>query len=556
MGLTLFVPLIELMGDATGQQSRLFAVFRDVFAVIGVSFTLLPTLGGIVVLVIGGFSLAYLQRRLLVDARQRCGRNLRAEIIGRLMHSSWPHLSMQGKGEVINQMLVEVGRASAALQAQVMLVAALIQVVILALICAALSWQMALVALVFAGGIVLVTRPLLRRAAALGEETNTANRNFSFHTVDYLSGARLIKVTASEDSILSRIGSLNERLYAVLRDLDYNSVLLHFLLQAAPVVIVAVVIAGAHEIIGIATSYILVFLLILARIAPRVAELQLKYENYAGFVPGLHVIDEAIDAATANEERTRRGGKVFKGLQDGIRIDAVSFDYADSNEPVIDNVSLRIPRNQMIALVGPSGVGKSTLIDLIVGLREPAAGRIWIDDTDLADMDLLSWRRRIGYVTQDIIIFNDTLRSNLVFARPEASTAEIEECLRIAHLDEVVAAMPQGVDTVLGEGGMRLSGGQRQRLALARALVGKPELLLLDEATSALDTESERLVQKAIEAIAHMFTVVIIAHRLSTVRRADLIYVMENGRIVESGTYETLLARNGRLAKLHNAQHG
>ena len=165
-----------------------------------------------------------------------------------------------------------------------------------------------------------------------------------------------------------------------------------------------------------------------------------------------------------------------------------------------------------------------------------------------------TWRRRIGYVTQDIVVFNESLRDNILFVHPEGTEHDIRRVVDITHLRDVVEEMPQGLDTVLGEGGVRLSGGQKQRLALARALMGDPQVLLLDEATSALDTESERMIQKAIESIAHKFTIVIVAHRLSTVRKADRICVMERGHIVESGSYDELLARNGRFAELHEHQ--
>jgi subfamily B ATP-binding cassette protein MsbA len=232
----------------------------------------------------------------------------------------------------------------------------------------------------------------------------------------------------------------------------------------------------------------------------------------------------------------------------------VSYVFDDADDATVRDVSLDIKKSEFVAIVGGSGAGKSTIIDLLCALRRPTEGSIRVDGIDLRDMDLMSWRRKLGYVTQEVAIFNDTIRNNLTIAVPDATDAEIADAISIAHLSQTIDQLPDGLDTVMGEGGVRLSGGQKQRLALARALVGNPSLLLLDEATSALDNESERLVQDAIDAIAHRFTIVVVAHRLSTVKKADRIHVMENGAIVETGTYDSLVAAEGRFATLHGLQ--
>ena len=241
-------------------------------------------------------------------------------------------------------------------------------------------------------------------------------------------------------------------------------------------------------------------------------------------------------------------------FQEGITLDRVSFSYDANDGVTLHDISLSIKPYQMVAFVGPSGAGKSTLIDLLAGLRRDYDGHIQVDGHELRDLDITSWRHRLGYVTQDVILFDDTLGNNLTYTRSDASDADIARALQLAQLTDVVAAMPEGLETPLGEGGVRLSGGQRQRLALARALIGRPDILLLDEATSALDSESESLIQSAIENIRNELTVIVIAHRLSTVRPADIIHVMDKGRIVESGGYDELLARQGRFADLHRIQ--
>jgi ATP-binding cassette subfamily C protein len=216
---------------------------------------------------------------------------------------------------------------------------------------------------------------------------------------------------------------------------------------------------------------------------------------------------------------------------------------------------LTIRAGETVAIVGPSGAGKSTVADLVMGLVVPDRGCVLVDGTPLRSALIRSWREQIGYVAQDTFLFNDTIRANLLWAHPDADDKDIERALELAAAGEFVSELPDGLDTVLGDRGVRLSGGERQRLALARALLRRPSLLILDEATSALDSENERRIQGAIEELHGRTTILAITHRLSTIRRADVIYVLERGRLADSGDWETLMGKeNGRFTALAQAQ--
>ncbi|MBK9439248.1 MAG: ATP-binding cassette domain-containing protein [Chloracidobacterium sp.] len=241
-------------------------------------------------------------------------------------------------------------------------------------------------------------------------------------------------------------------------------------------------------------------------------------------------------------------------LSDAIRLNGVSFKYRNSDRQILENIVLEIPKGSMIALVGESGGGKSSLIKLIQRLYDPTSGSITWDGIDLRDARIVSLKRMIALVTQETVLFNDTVAYNISYGKPDATQQEIENAARVAFAHEFIEQMPDGYDTQVGERGTMLSGGQRQRIAIARAVLVNAPVLILDEATSALDTESERLVQRALGNLTHDKTSIVIAHRLSTIQRADRIVVMERGRVVESGTHSELLAASGRYKTLYEIQ--
>jgi subfamily B ATP-binding cassette protein MsbA len=244
------------------------------------------------------------------------------------------------------------------------------------------------------------------------------------------------------------------------------------------------------------------------------------------------------------------------GFERAVEFEGVSFAYGEpgSSDNVLQDVSFRLPKGSLVALVGPSGAGKSTIADLLVRFFDVTTGRVSIDGIDVRAVRVADLRALMGIVSQDTVLFHDTVSANIAYGRPGASRAAIEAAGRAAHAHEFVQKLPQGYETVVGERGVQLSGGQRQRIAIARALLRDAPILILDEATSSLDSESERVVQDAIERLLVGRTVLVIAHRLSTVHRADEILVVDQGRIVERGTHAELLAEGGTYRRLYDLQ--
>ena len=256
---------------------------------------------------------------------------------------------------------------------------------------------------------------------------------------------------------------------------------------------------------------------------------------------------------TEPEVTDRPHAQPISRFEDRIRYENVSFGY-EPGRTVAHDLDLEIQRGQVVALVGSSGSGKSTTMDLLARFYDPTSGAITIDGVDLRDITLDSWRRQLGIVTQETILFHDTVRNNIAYGLEDVSDGAVRDAARAANADGFIDRLPDAYDTVIGDRGVKLSGGERQRIAIARALLRNPPLLLLDEATSALDTESERLVQAALERLMQDRTVLVIAHRLSTVQHADRIVVFDEGRIVASGRHEDLIEQGGVYRRLHDLQ--
>lgn len=292
------------------------------------------------------------------------------------------------------------------------------------------------------------------------------------------------------------------------------------------------------------------------RIMQKVSTLYSSSMQLANYLPAVNVVAELI----SDKQSAKTDGKKFVGLKEGIGFKNVTFAYPQApDQKVLDSVTFRIKRRQFVGIVGPSGSGKSTIVDLIIGLYEPLQGEILIDKDSLESLNINSWRSRIGFVNQETILFNGTIKENIAFADSDIDMSKVGQAASMANAHGFISRLPDGYDTEVGERGLKLSGGERQRLAIARALYRDPEIIILDEATSSLDTKSEKEVQKAIENLDGEKTIIVIAHRLSTIINADWTYVINDGKIAEEGTHQTLTEKKGiywelcRKQNLHGA---
>jgi subfamily B ATP-binding cassette protein MsbA len=313
---------------------------------------------------------------------------------------------------------------------------------------------------------------------------------------------------------------------------------------------------GGQEVLsgaGLSASWFVIFLAALVSLMQPLRSIsQINTHLEEGDAAAARIF-EILD--TEPRVRERSGAADPGHFREAIRFEGVSFEY-DPDAPVLHDVDVEIRRGEVVALVGPSGAGKSTLVDMIPRFHDPTSGRVTLDGRDLRDVTVAGLRRLLGTVTQETILFHDTIRANIAFADPEPDEERVVAAAKAANAHEFIAATTGGYDTRIGDRGVRLSGGERQRLAIARAIYRDPEILVFDEATSSLDSESEAKVQEAIDRLMEGRTAVVIAHRLSTVRHADQILVMEGGRVVERGTHDELIAARGTYARLCERQFG
>jgi len=560
----LLVPLLQLLFGTAGalrvDSTVLERVIHQVITPITSGVSPNAAAARLVLLLLAALAvknaMAYAASQLSVGVQQGLVRDLRTRLYHHLLTIDLNFFQRTRAGQLISGVIVEADSAKSVVSAALVSLFQNAVVILTTLaILATVSLRLTLITLLAAPVLVLGIQQLLTRlrrharvwAQHRGELTATVSER--------LGAIKLIRAYGAEPVEAAHFARQAEQYRkGLIRIERFNSLTSPVSEVFAAGVIILIIWAAANPALTGVTlnpEVTIVFLIAALKMMSPVKKLSQYPAVMAVAMASADRVFELLDLPSDEAPRPHEREATFAG---SLGFDQVSFRYAAEGPDVLRDVSFTVQRGEVVALVGPSGAGKTTLIDLLARFHDPTAGAIRLDGVPLTDLTRRSVRRLMGIVSQDTVLLNDTVAANIAYGSPDATRAAVAAAAEAAHATEFIAELPEGLDTLLGERGTRLSGGQRQRIAIARALLRDPPILILDEATSALDTESEREVQRAIERLMRDRTVLVVAHRLATVRAADRIIGLEDGMVVEQGTHAELLARGGLYRRLHDLQ--
>lgn len=550
----LLVPLLETLGSSdTADQHWITTAVSKAFASLGIPFELgsiLLVLAGILVLMTG---LRYI--KLLLTAKLRTGfcAWMRAQYMANLLNADMSYFHQEQLGVMTDNLSAQTHHASSSVVDGIEILGNAVLVVAYLVGAFLISPGLTAAAL---GMVLLVTIAMqffINRAGRISKEAVERQNIFTASAVETLGGIQVVSAFLLEKlrgrEFINKAQAVGETEYQQLRNQAKMLVLQEMVFFG---VIGGIVYVGV-SVMDIGIAVIVALLFVLYRLMPKVSGLNNLRQSMAISLAKVHAVTVAMEKPT--EKSIISGTTPFENFHDGIEIKDVSFSY-NGGAAVLDGVGFKIKKGEMTAIVGASGAGKSTLIDLLLRYYDPVQGSISVDGLDLRELDLASWRQIIGVVSQDVYLFNETVAYNIGLDRPDISMDQISAAATRAYADEFIREMPQGYETKIGDRGWNMSGGQRQRIALARAIVQMPDILILDEATSSLDSESERLIQNYMDEIRGKTTMVVVAHRTATIRDADKIVVLQDGKIVEEGDWDRLMDSAGVFASNQHIQAG
>jgi subfamily B ATP-binding cassette protein MsbA len=481
---------------------------------------------------------------------------LRKRIFEQLQSVSLSYFSKTQAGELLNSLTSEIGRLQMAFGLIAYIITKALTLVVYVLLLLTISWQLTLVSMVLFTLVAIGLTKLNARVRESSFAVSAASGQFTSVALELINGIRTIQAFSTQDFERKRFyratnwvldtGVAAAKQWAIVRPLAEG---------LATTVLISMIILAITVFVSnglLQTASLLTFLFILFRLVPALHEMNGNRAQLSSFGGAIANICDVM--RTDDKPYLQDGGRWFRGLERSIDFVAVEFGYT-ADQPVLRDITLTIPKGKMTALVGSSGAGKTTLVDLVARFYDPSRGRVLFDGHDARSFTIKTLRSSMAIVSQDTFIFNASVRYNIAYGIEDATDDAVWKAAQQANALDFILQLPEQFETQLGDRGVRLSGGQKQRLAIARALLRNPDILILDEATSALDSVSERLIQESLEQLSKGRTVIAIAHRLSTIIRADKVVVMEQGRIVEQGTYQELLNQRGKLWHYHRMQH-
>lgn len=521
------VPLLEMRTAGGGQDPSLLG--EAVTAFLG-TVGLEPTLIVLLSLIVLGISLKagfmWLAMRQVGFTVARVTKDLRLSLIRNLLWARWGHFGDEPVGRFAAAISSEAIRSGSAYRAACVVLGAFLQILVYLGLSATISLPGTLLAVVGGGLFLLVLRRFIRLSRSAGEQQTTRTRSLTENLIDALQGLKPIKAMAREKQFLPLLESETEDLHQAHRGRIIAAQGLKLFQEPAMALLLAIGLYGVLSTGALPFSSVLVMTFVFYRLMQQVNNMQMRYQTMVEGESAFWSLYDAIERAEAERE-PKRGERPPPPLKSAIELDDVWFRYED--EWILRGVDIKIPANRFVSIAGASGAGKSTVADLVMGLYRPDKGRILLDGIPLDTIEIVAWRSMIGYVPQEVLLFNDTVRRNITLGDEAVTEARVVDALRAADAWGFVQDRPRGLDSEIGEKGSRLSGGQRQRLAIARALVSEPRLLVLDEATTALDPETENAICATLLGLRDRLTILSISHQPAMRKAADVVYRLGKG---------------------------
>lgn len=477
---------------------------------------------------------------------------IRKSLIQEMLDISYPKFSEENSGHYINLVVGQVKRAVVSFNLAVNIVSGILYCLIFMVLSFWLQWEFSAIVILLGSGSVFVFRYIGQKVKEISRKEIKAMNKLSQITLQFFTGFKYLKATKKNtvvgDHILEKMEELRLYYYKTRLANAFSSSITEPILLT--ILLISLYLSTTYG--GAEVSTLLIAIVLIYRALTRLTKVQSNWQSMMSNVGSIQmIIDETVRFANSREPN---GDQPVKASDVLLEFKNVDFGFGDSDDLILNQVNFQLKKNQTLAIVGESGSGKSTLLDLITGLQKRNRGDILINGISIDSIDLGVWRKRIGYVTQDVLMFDDSIRNNITLWDKDNTELALERSMQMANAFDFVMEKEMGVETMVGDRGLRLSGGQKQRISIARELYKSPELLILDEATSALDTESEKSIKDSIDGLKGSLSLIIVAHRLSTIENADYILVMDKGKIVESGTFSDLLDKKARFHRMVTLQ--
>lgn len=553
IGLLLLIPLLHFFGW-NNQNGSLANTQLGIFSSLPKELAIFIVLLLFLILIIFAAAVDYINTTVTNSFKKSYLYNLKKEFNYKIAHASWRYLIKNRIKDIEHLFSSGLSQISTLTMFSFQIISAVL-----------IALMYILFALIISPSLTLITIFLSLIIFTLTHKFNpiiNGQMNFAVHTrihsafSSFLDGVKLAKSYNTIDNYIEHFDILNKQSEALQMEFINSQKRISLFVKISSALIMAIFFYAALVIFEIHLVSMIALLLVFARLLPNLTTIQQNYFRILNIVPIYVQTKNMIAELEKNKEAQHKDFRI--NLKDKIQLKNVDFCYDDNNK-VLKNLNCCLYANQTVAIVGESGAGKSTLADLLLGILSVDSGYIKIDNTTLDEEHMYSWRELISYVPQDTYLFNESIKDNLLWAAPKATDKDIHEALKLAALYDFVVKLPDGINTIIGDRGVYLSGGQKQRLAIARALLRKPKVLLLDEATSALDIQNEELIYETLKKLKGQITIIIITHRLSTLRATDNIIVMSNGEIIEQGSYQNLSSitdsQFNKVFSINNTKH-